>query len=119
MLFRSGFCATIADIAPLLERMKQGEVLHRGWLGIATKIDHLGPGAVVQTIAPESPANGAGLKKGDTILAVDEVVVRHNFHLQMLLGQKGSGEPVHLKIKRKKDEEQFGITVFLGAPPAQ
>ena len=32
-----GFAATIADIKPLIERMKKGEVLHRGFLGIGNK----------------------------------------------------------------------------------
>ncbi|MCA8976520.1 MAG: trypsin-like peptidase domain-containing protein, partial [Planctomycetes bacterium] len=29
-----GFATTIADIAPLIERMKQGEILQRAWLGV-------------------------------------------------------------------------------------
>jgi serine protease Do len=111
-----GFATTIAGIEPLLERMKEGEVLQRGWLGVQTKIDDLGPGALLADVAKKSSAEGAGLQKGDRILEVDGVAVRNNFHLQMLIGSKLAGDPVHVKVERKGSAEPIGMTVFLGGP---
>lgn len=108
-----GFAATVADIQPLLERMKQGEVLERGWLGVMTKPDDLGPGALLSDVARGSPAKATGLLKGDRIVAVDGTAVKNNFHLQMLIGSKLAGDPVHLEVQRKDQTERVGMTVFL------
>lgn len=111
-----GFAATIADIRPLLERMQEGEVLHRGWLGVATRPDDLGPGALLSDVAAGAPARAAGLQKGDRVVEVDGVAVKNSFHLQTLIGAKLAGDAVHLKVKRKGQDEALGMTVFLANP---
>lgn len=106
-----GFASTIADIMPLLSRMKAGETLHRGWLGVSTVTTYLGPGARLAQVAENSAAAAAGLERGDLILSVDTVDVRNSFHLQSLISSKMGGDPVHLKVGRKSGT--VGITVFL------
>ncbi|MHC4852623.1 MAG: S1C family serine protease [Planctomycetota bacterium] len=108
-----GFGATIADIQPLIERMKQGEVLHRGYLGVATLPSHLGPGAKLSRVQKKSPAHNAGLRKGDTILEIDKVKVANSFHLQMLVGSKMVGDPVAVKYKKRRGGDIISVTVFL------
>ncbi len=108
-----GFGATIADIEPLIARMKQGEVLHRGYLGVATVPSFMGPGAKLATVQKNSPARNAGLRKGDIILEIDRVQVKNSFHLQMLVGSKMVGDPVAVKYKKRKGGEVVGVTVFL------
>ncbi len=112
-----GFATTIADIGELLERMKQGEELDRGWLGIALDSSGLGPGAQVAQVVPESPAAGVGLRKDDVIVAVDGTDVLNTFHLQTLLGAHMAGDPVNLKVRR--GDEEIGVTVFLAAVPVK
>ena len=112
-----GFAASLFGIEPLLARMQNGEELHRGWLGVMARAEHLGPGAIVQQLVPKSPAAGAGLKVGDTIEEVDGETVRHNSHLQMLIGRRMAGDPLALRIRR--GDETFGITVFLARPDAK
>jgi S1-C subfamily serine protease len=111
-----GFATTIADIGGLLEKMKQGEVLHRGWLGVFFDTADLGPGAGLVSVSGESVAYGAGLRQGDRILEVDHTPVLNGFHLQMLLNSKMAGDPAHL-VMRRGDHEPAGITVFLAAMP--
>ena len=96
--------------------MKQGEVLHRGWLGVGFDTTDLGPGAGMVTVSAESVAYGAGLRQGDRILEVDHTPVLNGFHLQMLINAKMAGDPVHL-LMRRGDEEPAGLTVFLAALP--
>jgi S1-C subfamily serine protease len=112
-----GFAASIADIRPLIERMKQGEVLHRGFLGVSFDLTDLGPGAKLTTVNNKSAAYKAGIRKGYTVLEIDGKPVANSFHLQMLVGIKMAGDPVHLKV-RKRNKEQFGVTVFLTKVPA-
>jgi S1-C subfamily serine protease len=111
-----GFAATLADIEPLLARMQQGEVLHRGWLGVTTDPKFAGPGAKIVTVDPGSTAAGMAIKPKDVVVEVDGVAVRHHFHLQMLIASHLAGDAVHVKIKR--GEELFGATAFLSPLPA-
>ena len=111
-----GFAATIADIQPLIERMKTGEILHRGYMGISFDLTDLGPGAKLKTVDKKSAAYKGGLRKGHTVVEIDSTPVANSFHLQMLVGIKMAGDPVHLKI-RKKNKEKFGVTVFLTKVP--
>jgi len=108
-----GFGATIADIEPLIERMKQGEILHRGYLGVATVPSFMGPGAKLARVQKKSPARNAGIRKGDIILEIDQVKVVNSFHLQMLVGSKIVGDPVAVKYKKRRGGEVVGVTVFL------
>ena len=111
-----GFAASIDDIQPLIERMKTGEVLHRGFLGIGFDLTHLGPGAKLKTVNKKSAAYKAGIRNGYTVTQIDGVEVINSFHLQMLVGVKMAGDLVHLKVRKKKEGE-FGVTVFLTRVP--
>ena len=111
-----GFASTIADIGGLLERMKQGEVLHRGYLGVAVNPQHLGPGAELKTVVEKSVGHQAGMRDGSTILQVDGVDVKHGFHFQMLVGSKMAGEEVRLTFRNPGAEPQTA-TLRLTAVP--
>ncbi len=110
-----GFATTLDDIAPLLTRMRDGEVLHRGWLGVATDPAFAGPGGKIVSVNPASTAAGMQIKPKDTIVEVDGVAVRHHFHLQMLVASHLAGDAIHVKIKR--GDETFGATAFLSPLP--
>ncbi len=111
-----GFAASIADIEPLLDRMQAGEALHRGWLGIATSPGHLGPGAEALAIVEASPAHQAGLRKGDTVLAVDGIKLRNTFHLKILIGAKMAGDTVQLKFHKPGEEAVIKEAKLAEAP---
>ena len=111
-----GFASTIQNLGDLIDRMKQGEVLHRGWLGVSTLASHDGPGARLSAVNKNSPAARVGLEKNDTIVAIDGVELRNNFHLQMLVSSNMAGDPVHLQYRRG-DGDLVGVTVFLGEVP--
>lgn len=112
-----GFAATIADIPDLIERMKNGEVLHRGWLGVGLENSHLGPGAKLSNTPKDGVAAKAGLRKGDIILEIDGVKVLNGPHLQMLIGGRMGGDPVGLKVKSKNAPEPVSLTVILADTP--
>ena len=111
-----GFASTIADIDGLLERMKKGEVLHRGYLGVAVNPAHLGPGAELNSVAEKSAGHEAGLREKSTILQVDGVDVKHGFHFQMLIGSKMAGDEVRLKFRNEGAEPQ-DVSLRLTAVP--
>jgi S1-C subfamily serine protease len=95
--------------------MQAGEELHRGVLGVGTDPAFLGPGAKLATVAKDSVAYRAKIRKGQVVTEVDGIKVTNGFHLQMLVGKKMAGDPVQLKVRKsaKEDAEEFGTTVFL------
>jgi S1-C subfamily serine protease len=75
-------------------------------------------GARITAVTPGSPAEQAGLKKGDAILAVDDVEVGSENSLEDLIGAHKPGDSVALKISRP-GEEQRDVKVKLGENPDQ
>ncbi|MCR9244403.1 MAG: trypsin-like peptidase domain-containing protein [bacterium] len=113
-----GFATTLADIQPLIDRMKEGEILQRGWLGVQFVSSWLGPGAKISGTPKGGAAMEAGIRKGDIILAVDGVDVMNGPHLQMLLSSRLGGDFVTLKVrdKRKKEDVMYGPLALQNAP---
>jgi S1-C subfamily serine protease len=115
-----GFAATIADAMPLLERMKNGEALQRGWLGVRMAPAHLGPGARIDDVPVGGAAEKAGLAKGDVLLAVDGVDVQHGPHFSMLVSSRLGGDQVTLRVRRASGAtETIGPITLLDAPWAE
>ncbi len=112
-----GFCTTFADIGPLLERMKRGEALQRGWLGVSLDAAHLGPGAKLSGTPKDGPAAQAGLRMGDLITQVDGVAVRNGAHLQMLVSSRMAGERVALTVQKKREEAPLEVAITLADLP--
>jgi len=113
-----GFATTIADIPHLLVRMKQGEVLQRGWLGVQFETSFLGPGAKISGTPKDGVAAKAGLRKGDILVAVDGVPVMNGPHFQMLVSSRMGGDPVRLEVHKKDEAEavEMGPLVLADAP---
>lgn len=74
------------------------------------------PGAIIVEVMPDSPAEEAGLQRGDVIVAVDGQELDAENTLADLIAQYEPGDTVTLGIKRP-DEEPFEITVELGEHP--
>ena len=113
-----GFATTIADITPLIERMKNGEILQRAWLGVLLESSWLGPGAKIASTPKQGIAFETGIRKGDVILEVDGVPVKNGPHLQMLISSKLGGDEVTLKVEDgiKKEVVTYGPLVLANAP---
>jgi S1-C subfamily serine protease len=115
-----GFATTLADIAPLLARMQNGEALQRGWLGVQIESAWLGPGAKLAGTPKDGAAAIAGLRRGDVIERVDDVEVRNGPHFQMLVSSRLGGDKVTLVVRRREvaggGVETIGPLTLLDAP---
>jgi serine protease Do len=74
-------------------------------------------GALVSAVEPKSPADKAGIKTGDIILAVDGRAIENSIDLPRIIGESRPGTPVNLKIWRQGETRE--LKASLGEAPAE
>jgi S1-C subfamily serine protease len=80
----------------------------RPWLGISTDETH--GHLVVTSVTPESPADKAGLKRGDMILGVNGEPVTHlNEFYRKLYAQGGAGVLIPLDIIKSNEKQRIEV----------
>ncbi|MAP73832.1 MAG: hypothetical protein CMJ55_06155 [Planctomycetaceae bacterium] len=96
-----GFAVPIADIMPYLEKLKQGDSLYPGRLGISLTSGNIYdlPAEVV-AVQPKSPARDAGLQKGDSIFELAGKPVTRQSELRHILGAHYAGDTINIKVTR-------------------
>ena len=100
--------------------IKSGKVV-RGYLGIEIgQIDRdkakffdlaLDQGALVNNVAPNSPAQKGDLQRGDIILELDGVKVKDPSHLRLMVSLTLPGQKIKLLVLRKRSEKTLTLTV--------
>jgi serine protease Do len=105
-----GFAIPLADVMSDLDRMKLGEDLHPGVLGITLQGTNIfDDPAVIASCLPQSPALAAGLKAGDRIVEADGVPVSNHVQLRHALGAKLAGDVVDLVVLRNEKRIQARV----------
>jgi predicted metalloprotease with PDZ domain len=79
----------------------------RPYLGVHVR--QLEEGAEVLAVVPESPADRAGLREGDLILAVDDEAVSRETPLVGLIAAHGPGDVVVLTVERDGRERKIDV----------
>src|SRR5713226_5757722 len=74
-------------------------------------------GALVSAVEPKSPAEKAGIKPGDIILAVDGRAVENSIDLPRTIGESRPGTTVNLKVWRQGETRE--LRASLGEIPAE
>jgi len=122
-----GFAIPINKAKRILNKLIRGERIAYGWLGVA--IQNLnqdlrnyfglkeGKGVIIVRVFPDSPAEKAGLKEGDLILAVDGEKIRTSSDLVRLVSEQAPGSQVDLRILRKN--KYLNVKVILGERPQE
>jgi serine protease Do len=131
-----GFAIPIDIARPIMRQALMGEPLARPYLGIRYQqvdlklkaekllsVDHgalIGPatdasGATLPAITPSSPAEAAGLKDGDIVLAIEDQTIDSEHPLDAILTSFAPGQTVTMKVLRGTDE--IAIKVTLGTRP--
>jgi serine protease Do len=107
-----GFAIPMEDIHAVLERLKAGEELKPGLMGVTFKeMGALAGEPVIDRVRPRSPADDAGLRVGDVILQADGKPIRRIPDLQHLLGPRYAGEEIALTVRR--GDESLEVRVKL------
>ncbi len=114
-----GFAVPLEDVIRVLPRLKNGENLRRGLLGINPQgTDAYNAPPVIGAIQPDSAAARAGMKVGDRILEIEGKAIPNFSTLQHVLGPKYDGDEVAVKVQRAGKEESFKGVKLLGTSTA-
>jgi serine protease Do len=103
----------------VMDQLVQGGAVHRGMLGVTVQgmtsdlAASLGlsqvKGALVSAVADGSPADRAGIERGDVILALDGQAVTDSNSLRNQVSRLKPGTTVDVKVLRHGGEKQMSV----------
>jgi len=67
---------------------------------------------LVASVAPGSPAEKAGIAKGDELVAFDGKPVRESLDVYFLVGEKREGDTARVTVRRGGEEKTLPLTFF-------
>ncbi len=114
-----GFAIPINLAKTVLPQLRERGSVVRGWLGVAVSpvtpdlAERAGlterRGAVVEGVVPGSPAEKAGLQKGDVIVALGEQPVTGPPELTRRVAGTAPGTRIQLTVVRERARQQVGV----------
>lgn len=114
-----GFSIPINLAENIISQLTEEGKVTRGWLGVLIQsitpeiAESLGlkdvRGALIADVTPGSPADKAGLKRGDIVIEFEGNVIDEFSDLTKLVGAASPGESKDIKILREGEELQFTI----------
>lgn len=120
-----GFAIPAEIAAPIIEKLKAGQSIERGYLGVQIQpvTDDLADslslphnrGAFVQSVEPGTAAARAGIKAGDVIVEVDGKEVTPGQSLSYLIANRNPGDRVPIELIR--DGKRMSVRVTLDERP--
>ena len=112
-----GFAIPIDLAAKSATAILQGKTVQTGYLGVTMAPATGGQdGALVQEVASGSPAEGAGVRVGDLVVAIDGKAVENYSELGARIRAHKPGDKITLKVVRGGNETT--ITATLAQRPA-
>jgi serine protease Do len=115
-----GFAIPINMAKDLLPQLKKGKII-RGWLGVMIQTitpdlqNKLGlkdaKGALVGDVTDGGPADKAGLRTGDVIVAFDNKEVSDSNELPMMVAATSVGKNVKLEILRNGEKKVLDVKI--------
>lgn len=110
-----GFAIPIDQAKRIVEQLRDGGEVVRGWLGAGNQLGAKGPGAAIGSVYEGTPAARAGLRPGDVIEALDDAPVADFEDLRARVGDRRPGEAVKLRVRR--DGSTIELSATLDAKP--
>jgi len=116
-----GFAIPINMAKSVMSQLKDKGKVTRGWLGVT--IQNVTPeikekfeltkaeGALVAEVAKDSPAEKAGLQRGDVIIRFDDKKVTEMSALPPIVAQTPVGKEVEIVAIRKGKEKRFTVVI--------
>ncbi len=113
-----GFAIPVDMLRKIIPQLIQTGRVARGYVGVEIRddprllrsfgVDH---GVVVEGVVKDSPAEQAGLERGDVVLEVDGMRMRDAAHLRSVIADKGPDAKVQVLVLRDGDREKIELTL--------
>lgn len=112
-LYDSGisFAVHVGRIQSQIERMKRGEDVRRGLMGVSLDASDSDARGVPIIAPPVGPAETAGLMKGDIIVSIDDDPTSTYAILKRKLMQSAAGDSIVVDFLRDGEVEQTALTL--------
>ena len=116
-----GFAIPIAMAKPVFTQILQKGTVSRGYMGVTIQpvTEELASsfglkqarGALVNDVLKGGPAEKAGLRQGDVIIAFNGTEVKDTSHLQRLVAEHGVGKTARVTVFRDGKSIELGMTL--------
>jgi serine protease Do len=116
-----GFAIPSSTAKGVIAQLREKGKVVRGWLGVSIQMvtPDLAPsfglkeaqGAIVADVIKGSPAEKAGIKQGDVILAFDGKAIKSSNELPWIVAETPVGKTVNVKLIRQGKELDVKVTV--------
>jgi serine protease Do len=116
-----GFAIPINMALNVMDQLIEKGKVVRGYLGIQMQLGSISSdmaerygldepaGSLILEVHSDTPAEDAGLKKGDLIIEFNGEIIEDNSHLQKLVAAIAPGETVEVKVIRNRKEKEFKV----------
>lgn len=116
-----GFAIPAEQIAPIVESLRRGERVRRGYIGVG--LQDIGPdeaaalgiernrGELIRSVTPGGPADRAGVRQGDVVISVAGQPVTPDATLAYLVSQQAIGARIPLEIIRGTQRTTVNVAV--------
>ncbi|WP_373488219.1 Do family serine endopeptidase [Blastomonas sp.] len=122
-----GFAIPAEVAAPIVDKLRSGSAIERGYLGIGIQplTDDLAAslglpkrrGEFVQRIEPGQPAEAAGIKAGDVVLSIDGKDVTPDQTLSFIVANIAPGKRIPVVLIR--NGQRMNVTATVGKRPSE
>ena len=116
-----GFAISVSEVVPVIGELRavaNGEPRREGYLGVGLTLrSDGGRGAVINDVTPGSPADRAGLRPGDVVIAADGSPVDGQPAFVAAIRDKSPGDTIDIQVLR--DGQRITLTATLAERPTQ
>jgi serine protease Do len=122
-----GFAIPAEIAAPIVERLKSGQTIERGYLGVRIQAlnedlaDSIGiphnRGEFIQAVEPGQAAAQAGLQPGDVVMKVDGKDVTRDQTLSFIVANVAPGKRIPIELIR--NNRRMTLTATVGRRPSE
>lgn len=124
-----GFAIPAEDAKPVIDKLMKGTAIARGYLGVGLQpmtddiAEGLGipknTGEIIRSVNPGDPADKAGIKVGDVVVAVNGTPVTDENSLSYLVARVTPGARAALDVIRAGRKMTLNVTVGTRPPEEQ
>ena len=116
-----GFAIPAEQIAPVVEQLRRGQRVQRGYIGVALQNLDEGlaaalnldrnRGELIRSVTPGGPADRAGIRQGDVVISVAGQPVTPDQTLAYLVSRQAIGSRIPMELIRNGQRQTVNVAV--------